>query len=170
MDIVTFRKRVLNELKKCAKEYSKLIGFDFIIQSNKFVNRDQYVIRCYEGNFLHLTGVKTNLKAVDFFKKCFEGTITEFDFDCDSSIEIKGTVRHKISNLLQIGSFFERVIICQELFAKGRVFCLLASSDGMCTLGFTGGKGSLNPHTLLNKNQINLSEGITDLIIQKHKR
>ena len=119
MEIISFKERVLKELKIAAKEYSKLLGYDF---------------------------------------------------DCDSTLEIKGMVRHKLASLLTIGTFFERVVICQESFSKGRVICLLATSDGEFTLGFTGGKYTLNPHTLLHKNQIDSSVGITNIKISKKSR
>ena len=55
-----------------------------------------------------MTGINTKLKATVFFEKCFEGTITQEDFDCDSTEELKGKVREKLKNLITIGDFFDK--------------------------------------------------------------
>ena len=70
MEQKSFKQRALELLKVGATEYSKLLGIDFVLISDKFQNRDKYVLRFYEGNFLHLTGVETSLPAKDFFVKC----------------------------------------------------------------------------------------------------
>ena len=164
-----FKQRALELLILGAKEYSKLLGFDFILASSFFKNREKYVLRFYEGNFLHLTGVLTNLTPKDFFLKCFDGSITIDDFDCDSSLSLKGTVRQKLSHLSHISSFFDSGVRCQETFIKGKVQCIIATSDGKYTLGFTGGKGPLNPLTLLHKDMLN-GEIITDAVVTKIQR
>ena len=170
MEIVPFRQRVLDELILSSKEYSKLLGYDIFIRSSEFVEREIYVIRFYEGNFLHLTGVKTKLKAAEFFDKCFTESIAIDEFDCDSTPTIKGTVRHKLQNLLTIGSFFDKQLMCQENYNKGNIQCLLATSDGKFTIGFTGGHYSLNPQTLLHKNLLDPTKTISNIQITKQYR
>ena len=56
-------------LHKAAKKYKKLLGKDFIIESKDFKNRERYILRVYEGNFLYLTGVKTKSNLLFFLKK-----------------------------------------------------------------------------------------------------
>lgn len=165
-----FKLRALELLKTGAKEYSKLLGIDFVLTSEKFVNRNRYVLRFYEGNFLHLTGVLTTLTAKEFFDRCLNGTITNDDFDCDSTLLIKGTVRHKLSHIVSISTFFDNDIRCQELFHKGKVKCIIAASDRKYTLGFTGGKGSLNPLTLLHNDFLDNETAIKDVAIIKITR
>ena len=58
----------------------------------------------YETNFLHLTGIKTFLSPLEFYKKCFDGKISCDDFDCDSSTQLKGLVRLKMRNMVNIDS------------------------------------------------------------------
>lgn len=131
--------------------------------------RNEYVIRFYEGNFLHLTGVKTNLSPLEFYKKAKSKHLTINDFDCgDSRSVLKGTVREKVKNLKSINVFFDKCICVQEKFKKGKVSCLIASSNGKYTIGFTGGQ-NLNPMTLLNKNQIDQNSKIVDFKIIKNK-
>ena len=162
-----FKLRALELLKNGAKEYSKLLGIDFVLVSNKFVNRKKYILRFYEGNFLHLTGVLTALTAKEFFNKCLNGTITNDDFDCDSSLVLKGTVRHKLSHIISISTFFDGEIRCQESFVKGKVKCIIAASDRKYTLGFTGGKGPLNPLTLLHNYFLNDETAVDNVKISR---
>lgn len=68
-----------------------------------------------------LIGVASTLKANDFFEKCFNGTISINDFDCDSREEIKGKSREKLKHLKTIGSFFERVLVFQEDYQKNTI-------------------------------------------------
>ena len=145
-------------LNKAAKKYSNLLGKDFIIESVDFKNRSKYILRFYEGNFLHLTGVKTKIKPASFFEKALTNQLTNDDFDCDSTRELKGYTREKIPHLMDIDTFFESQLEIQENYSRGKVSCLVAASDGKFTLGFTGGISALNPMTLLNGNMINHSE------------
>ena len=64
-----YKQICLKLLHEAAKKYQILIGKDFIIESADFKNRDRYVLRFYESNFLHLTGVKTKIKPAIFFQK-----------------------------------------------------------------------------------------------------
>ena len=150
----SYKEKCLKLLNEAAKEYRMLLGKDFIIESSTFVNRSSYTLRFYEGNFLHLTGVRTKIKAAEFFSKALANDLCLDDFDCDSTKELKGFTQEKIPHLLTINSFFKATLEIQENYSKGKVVCLIAASDGKCTIGFTGGKGTLNPMTLLNRNTI----------------
>ena len=163
---MTFKENAKTNLIKAAKEYDKLLKFDYHIKSTKFVHFNEYILRFNEDNFLHLTGVETKLKAKIFFNKCLKNDLELDDFVCDSSSELKGKIKEKLKNLLNIGEFFEVPLIFQESFKKNRVECSLATSDGKCTLGFISVKENVCvPVTLLNKNQINEKLQITDFII-----
>lgn len=167
---MTFKESIKEKLIIAANEYFKLVGFDFVITSEKFFYRKEYILRFYKDNFLHLTGVCTKLSANVFFDNCKTGTLHIDDFICDTSKELKGKVKEKLKNLITIGSFFEKELIFQEMFEKNRVKCKIASSDGMCTLGFTCINKSIHvPLTLLNKNQINEDLRITSFNIIKKK-
>lgn len=167
---IPFKQRALQLLIIGAQEYSKLLGVDFILQSSNFVNRDEYILRFYKGNYLHLTGVKTKLKANDFFDKCLNGSIQNNDFDCDSTKVLKGTVRHKLSHIISISTFFDNEIKCQEMFSKGQIMCILAASDRNYTLGFIGGKKTLNPNTLLHKDFLDDKTAVSPVKITKKRR
>ena len=165
---MTFKESVQHKLNVAAKDYSKLVGIDFVIKSNEFKYRNEYLLRFHKDNFLHLTGINTKLKATVFFEKCFEGTITQEDFDCDSTEELKGKVREKLKNLITIGDFFDKELVFQEMYEKNRVICKLASTDGKCTIGFISISKNIHvPLTLLNRNQIKEEKGIKNCIIIK---
>lgn len=142
-------------MHKAAEKYKKLLGKNFVIESKDFKNRERYILRFYEGNFLHLAGVKTKIKPSIFFEKALTNQLTIDDFDCDSTKEIKGYTQEKIPHLLDIDMFFSKNLEIQENYTRGKVFCLIAASEGKFTLGFTGGAGALNRMTLLNRNIIN---------------
>ena len=150
-------------LHKAAEK--KLLGKDFIIESKDFKNRKRYILRFYEGNFLHLTGVKTKIKPSLFFEKALTNQLTIDDFDCDSTKEIKGYTQEKIPHLLDIDIFFSANLEIQENYTRGKVSCLIAASKGKFTLGFTGGSGALNPMTLLNRNTIDHDKSIKNYSI-----
>ena len=169
MEAKPFSQKVLEALFDCALAYSELLPFDYKITSNDFKERQEYSIRFHEGNFLHLTGVRTKLPASDFYKKAISRELRLNDFDCCSSHSLKGIVRIKIKNLRSINTFFDDCLCVQEKLEHGKVRCLIASSNGRYTIGFTGGI-RLNPMTLLNKNQIDPSKAITKFEILKTKR
>ena len=73
----TFKERVKLQLISSAKVYFEhLVCMDYLVYSKKFRHQKFYLVSAQKDNFLHLTGVRTNLKANEFFKKCFEGTIS----------------------------------------------------------------------------------------------
>ena len=157
-----YKETCLSLINETAKKYKQLLGKDFVIESVGFKNRPKYILRFYEGNFLHLTGVKTKMKPAVFFEKALNKQLSIDDFDCDSTKELKGYTKEKIPHLLTIDSFFNGSLEIQENYSRGKVTCLIAASEGTFTLGFTGGNGPLNPMTLLNRNMINHSISIKE--------
>ena len=58
MDTIIFKETIRNRLIDSAKKYNTLLGKKIVIASESFYVKKVYVIRFYETNFLHLTGVK----------------------------------------------------------------------------------------------------------------
>lgn len=165
---MTFKESITNKLFLAADQYKKLIGYDFVIESDSFIFKKRYILRFNEDNFLHLTGIKSNLCAKTFFEKCFARSLQNCDFDCESTNELKGKVREKMRNLSDIGSFFDKHLLFQESFEKNRVKCKIATSDGKCTLGFVCTKNDIHvPLTLLNRNQLNEEKTVSVFSISK---
>ena len=59
---------------------------------------------------------------------------------------------------------FSKELLAQEQFEKNRVICKIATTDGLFTLGFTGGKYCVYPKTVLNKNHLDESKPIIKVI------
>ena len=169
METKSFKENVLDSILTGAKSYQGLLGVDFIVRSEAFRFRDEYVIRFNADNFLHLTGVKTGLSPKEFFYKAAAGSLSLDDFDCESTSQLKGTVRLKARNIRNIGAFFDRTVAVQEKLVSGRVICLFAATDGAFTLGFTGGR-VINPMSLLNKDKTDPALATSNFVIERKKR
>lgn len=72
----SFKTRVKRTLEECAVDYlNNFIGKKYVIYSKCFTKNNYYTIDAKKDNYLHLTGVITNLKAEVFFDKCIRGTL-----------------------------------------------------------------------------------------------
>ncbi len=165
----TFKERVLKEIIEFSKIYKDLfVNKEYLIFSKDFKNQNFYILKCMEDNYMHLTGVKTNLKASTFFEKCYNGTITLNDIDIDSNKQLKGTIRRKIKALSKLDEIFlQSELYFQEDFMKNKITCTLATSDLKCTIGFIGNKLNLRPKTLLYGDELKNKNAI-DLILVKN--
>ena len=150
----SFKSTIKIKLIQAAINYSKLLNKEIVIRSSSFDYSDTYRIRFFKTNFLHLTGVSTALKPEAFFVKCYQGFINEDDFSVESTKEQKGLVRLKMKHLPQISDFFNDNLLVQENFEKGNIKCLIATSDGRCTIGFVDAKYHVRPKTILDKNHL----------------
>ena len=155
----SFKENVRLQLLVAAQQYFILLNKSVLVESDSFEYQKQYLISFNKTNFLHLTGVKSNLKADEFFDKCFDSTITIDDFDYDE-IKNKTNIKNKLRCLITLSTFFDKELLAQEQFVKNRIVCKLATSDGSFTIGFTGGKHRVYPKTVLNKNRLDETKPI----------
>ncbi len=168
---VSFKERVRQVLISCAKIYKDIfMDHEYLICSKAFILRDYYVFYATKDNYLHLTGVNTNLRPAVFFQKCFDGTLTETDFDFKKKGQkesaVKGTVREKIQILPYIASILEKGVTAEESFSKGRIECSFATASKKLTLGFVA-PGRARPKTLLHGYLLKDSKPV-DLILAKN--
>ncbi|MBQ7250261.1 MAG: hypothetical protein IJS37_02855 [Bacilli bacterium] len=105
--IIRFKERILSGIIVGALSYSSLIGKRVIVRSASFKVRSEYVLKFFPRNYLRLTGVRTTLSPINSYSKALDGSLSLSDFDCDSTPALKGTVRCKVRNLQNIGTFFE---------------------------------------------------------------
>ena len=159
----SFKENVRLQLLVAAQQYFTFLNKSILVESDNFEYQKKYFISFNKANFLHLTGVKSNLKADEFFEKCFDSTINVDDFDYDE-IKNKTNIKNKLRCLATLSTFFDKEILAQEQFAKNRVVCKLATSDGSFTIGFTGGKHCVYPKTVLNKNRLDETKPIIRII------
>ena len=173
-EVVPFKTRVKNTIIQAAQQYNDyLVGYDFLIYSSKFTNREVYIVSPQKTNFLHLTGVRTSLSPIEFFNKCIaqntEEQLSEDDFhfndDFGNVDAYKGTVREKIQVILNMKDVFSSSSTIEENFKKGKVACVLAAENNSLTLGFSGGQKT-RPKTLMKGNQLSKPLSI-NLIMKK---
>ena len=163
--IIPFKERVRSLIISAAKAYFTLLGTDYIIQSEQFVYRKEYIVFFKPEHFLHLTGVKTKLNAEHFYRKAIKGKLTTKDYDCDSTDDIKRTVAKKLRVLVTISTFFDGQIYVQERFERNRIKCIIGTTNNNYTIGFDGGV-RLYPKTLLNGNKLQIAFIVKDCIIK----
>ncbi len=149
----SFKEIVRQKLLVAAQEYFALINKIIVIESEDFTINKKYIIKFNKGNFLHLTGIISNLKANDFFEKCFNSSIKIDDIGYNE-VKNKTNIKNKLRCLLAISEMFNKELLVQEQFVKNRVICKIATSDGSFTIGFSGGSKFVYPMTVLNKNRL----------------
>ena len=166
----SFKERVRREMIKAAKQYKDIyVDYEYLICSVAFAKNDYYIIAAEEDNFQHLTGVHSNIDAKTFFRKCYDGTLTEVDFDFAKAGQdeksAKGTVRRKVQVLQDMMTLMKIDVQVEEGFKKNHVVCSLATADGNCTLGFSESKKA-RPKSLIKGNELKNPKNI-DLILRK---
>ena len=157
-----FKRKTRQQLIDAANAYSHLLGKIYVLDSPLFVNRHRYLIRFYSSNFLHLSGVETNLTANVFFNKCLHDNIEYEDF-WDSPRKNKSTISKKLRNLVNVDSIFDNEVLVQENYVKNTIHCVIATTDGKCTMGFVDNKQYVVPNTILGNNHLDPNKSIYKL-------
>lgn len=166
----SFKERARQEMIKAAKQYKDIyVDYEYLICSVTFEKNDYYIIAAEEDNFQHLTGVQSKIDAKTFFRKCYDGTLAEVDFDFakagQNEKSVKGTIRRKIQVLPDMMTLMKSDVQVEEGFRKNRIACSLATADGNCTLGFSESKKA-RPKSLIKGNELK-NPGTVDLILRK---
>ena len=152
-------KNLLQKLNETAIKYNQLLKLTIIFESNYFIKQKSYKAKFYKGNFLHLTGVLTNLSAVDFFNKCFEGKIQKETL-LNFPNEYRTKISTKLKNLTFIDQYFCNELDVQEDFTRNSVSCAIATTDGYKTIGFVKTSPIIRPMTILNRNRLDINKPI----------
>lgn len=115
--------KLLKLIKNAKTVYDSLMlnkNFIYIYQNCLYNNRIDYIeAKCISSNFLHLTGVKTQLKGQEFYSKLEQGRISLNNINEDPS----GWTQVKLEN-------FDRLKL---LFTSPIQICL---QDNMYTIAF----------------------------------
>lgn len=168
----SFKERVKDTVIQCAGSYKRYyVDYEYLICSTAFTKCSYYIVSAHEDNYLHLTGLHTNLDAQTFFEKCYKGTLEEADFDfCkngQNESEVKGSVRRKINTLPSIMYMFTGITSVEEDFNKNRIRCALAAGNVSATLGFVVA-GKAKPMTLLKGNELDSEKAKPiDLVLRR---
>lgn len=159
---ISFKTRVKNIAIQYAKEYySYYVCKSYIIISDAFERRSFYEIEAEKSNYLHLVGVSTGLSAEEFFDKCLNGTLDDMDFELvfhgkDPKFS-KGSIRQKIITLPDMMNIFSAASLVEEDFHKNVVRCSIATTNGLCTVGFVT-TPQARPMTLLKGDELDHSK------------
>ncbi|MCM1252269.1 MAG: PBECR4 domain-containing protein [Clostridium sp.] len=165
-----FKKRVCLEIIQAAKRYKEVyLDYEYLIYSEAFEYNKYYIVNAKKDNFQHLTGVHSYINPQTFFDKCYQGTLTEKDFDFvkkeQDEKSVKGTVRRKIKVLPDMMKLFEIELLAEENFQKNKVFCSFAAANGSCTLGFFVSKKA-RPKSLIKGNALK-NPKMVELVLRK---
>ena len=139
---------ILKIILSVAKEYDeKLNDKHFKITYQKGKDIKETIVGFRDMNFLHLTGVKTNMSAQQFYHACVNGKLSERDFEIDN----KGKVQQKVAvlpylpNLLygncMIGDFINSGIMIRADYFVG-------DTKATISVGFKAGRAADIPVTL----------------------
>jgi len=173
-DKKSFKERVKETVINNAALYKwYYVNYEYLLCSKAFIKNDYYIVSAHEDNYLHLTGLHTNLSAEDFFNKCLNGTLEESDFDFvktgQNEKEVKGSVRRKINSLSGMMNMFGGSTMIEEDFVKNRIRCSFATAVSDVTLGFFV-SGKAKPMTLLKGNELDSSKAKRlDLVLSRRK-
>ena len=170
-----FKTRVKETVVKAAKEYQDyFLDYDYLLCSDAFSKNTYYIIRGDKGNFKHLTGVVLdNDSPQNFFKKSLEGTSTEDDFEISKNEldkNTKGSIRRKISVIVDAMHIFDRTTFVEEDFEKNDIKCSFATENGSSTIGFTPTGIITRPKTLLKGNQLDTNKSKELELVLRKKR
>lgn len=137
---ISFKERVRQILISSSRQYKYFYtDYEYLLCSPAFKKNPYYIVTAEEDNFLHLTGVLSHISPQKFFDKCFNGTLSEADFEVSGSHngqDLKGTIRRKINVIPNIFGIFSSSATVQEDFQKNRISCSFATGNISCTLGF----------------------------------
>lgn len=164
---------ILSIITEAAAEYSKLIGRSFCFESSLFLYQNRYVIYFDGSNFLHLTGVKTRLRAREFYGKCLDKTLSVDDFDTTSPTDpnLMMHIEMKMKNIKNIETLIKGQVNIEERYVRGKVRCVIATSNKKFTLCFTNGtyydKDVLVPMSLLYGNMLHSRNIIKNIVAKE---
>lgn len=166
----SFKKRVCSDIIKAAGKYKTVyLDYEYLICSEAFVKKKYYIMDAQKDNFQHLTGVHSRISPQNFFDKCYQGTLSDEDFDFvikgQDEKSVKGTVRRKIKVLPDMMNLFNIGLLAEENFKKNKVTCSFATANGNCTLGFSE-SDKARPKSLIKGNGLS-NPKIVDLILRK---
>ncbi len=168
----SFKQNVLIAICNGAQKYKDVfLDYEYEVFSKSFKTNKPYIVSATKSNFLHLTGVNTNLTANQFFDKALNNTLTESDFDFNKKGQtekiVKGSVRRKVRFLKDLDRIFDKSTLVEEKFVKNKISCTFAVSENSFTLGFIA-VPKCRPKTLLKGNELKNPQKI-DLIKRRKK-
>lgn len=146
----SFIENTLVLVKEGATYYKEFfLEKDYLIYSKEFQKQPFYIVVAQGKNYLHLTGLnlKRSYDVSKFVNKMLADKIRMDDILPPSDFK-KGSIRDKRAVLAQLQHFWNQPLRAEEDFQQNKITCKLASTNGVCTIGFVE-DGTLRPSTLL---------------------
>lgn len=145
-------REALKVIVEAAKNYDKkLKDKHFLIVYQEGSQMKTACVGFRDMNFLHLTGVKTNLSAQLFYSASISGKLSEKDF----SLDTKGKAQQKLAVLPYLHELFYHNCMIGNFINSG--ICIKADyfvgdTKAVLSVGFRYGKKVDMPVTLYNEN------------------
>ena len=158
------KKKALSIIVEAAKQYDKwLKSCHFLILYQNGKEQDFVEIGFRDLNFLHLTGVQTNLSAQRFFSLCVNGKLSEKDFD----IDLKGKVQQKLMVLPYLHELLYHNCMIGEFINSGILIksdYFVGDTKAVLSVGFRHGKMVDMPVSLYKENVKKLIKPVRKVI------
>lgn len=151
------KKQALSIIVKAAKDYDKKMNNKhFLIV---YCNKNEICSCCVgfrDMNYLHLTGVRTNLTAKQFYSACLSGKLSVRDIEIDT----KGKVQQKLAVLPYLSELLYHNCMIGNFINSGVVIkadYFVGDTKAVLSVGFRYGKAADIPVTLYNESIRKLS-------------
>ena len=170
-----FYERIKDEVVEASASYeSNYVLVDYLLVYGKDNNYSHIIIKAEKDNYLHLTGIMTNLNPTAFFDKCLSNTLVASDINVPAmkteEKSYKGTLRRKINVLKDFTKGVDSSYVIQENFVKNRVVCSIASTNLNLTIGYIDTGNCLRPKSLISGDSLDGSKKQSIYLILKKNR
>ena len=156
-----YKLEALRRTIECAKKYNdNLVNRSLLIISrNTKTDQNKFTeLYFYDRNFLHLTGVDTDISASDFYSRCLNNNISLSDFELDSyghstlKLDILPSILNKNLSAKIMGNFKDGRPMLKSKKIVGNVTACLG-------FDYDGSTNTLVPRTALKSDIRNEIDG-----------
>lgn len=151
------KKTALQIIVSAAKEYDmKLNNKHFLIIYQKEDHRQTACVGFRDMNFLHMTGINSNLSAQQFYSACLNGKLSENDFEIDN----KGKAQQKLMVLPYLSQLLYNNCMIGDFINSGiciKADYFIGNTKATLSVGFRKGKNIDFPVTLYKEDIKKLS-------------
>lgn len=145
------KKSALQIILKAAKDYdNKLNNKQFLIIYQEKEVTKTVCVGFRDMNFLHMTGVSSQISAQQFYSACINGKLSEKNFDIDK----KGKAQQKLVVLPYLADLLYHNCMIGDFVNSGiciRADYFVGNTKAVLSVGFRKGKTADFPVTLYNE-------------------
>ena len=145
-------KQAISVIVQTAKEYElKLNNRHFLVVYRRERDTRDCIVGFRDMNYLHLTGVRTNLSATVFYAACLNGKLSVRDFSVDTG----GKVQQKLQVLPYLPELLYHNCMIGDFINSGisiKADYFIGGTRTVLSVGFREGRKSDIPVSLYNEN------------------